>query len=38
MKDKCPACEAKRVHTAEEWEQFHPQAGEGFKKGDGREG
>jgi hypothetical protein len=35
--DTCPACAAKRIHKPEEWDRYHPQAGTGFKKGDGRE-
>ena len=25
----CPACEARRRHTADEWKLYHPQAGQG---------
>jgi hypothetical protein len=31
----CPACVFQRVHTGKEWEEFHPDAGTGFKRGDG---
>lgn len=27
---ECPACVAKRLHTEEEWREFHPKAGSGF--------
>lgn len=28
----CPSCEANRLHTAEDWKQFHPDAGTGTHK------
>jgi hypothetical protein len=28
----CPACTGKRLHTPEEWIQFHPWAGHGCMK------
>ena len=34
----CPACEAKRRHSDDEWKQFHPFAGQGFTHGQGWQG
>jgi hypothetical protein len=28
--EQCPACKDRRVHTDEEWEQYHPEAGRGY--------
>ena len=31
----CPACEAHRVHSPEEWREFHPLAGHGYTRESG---
>jgi hypothetical protein len=30
----CPACDAKRIHTCQEYFTFHPDAGKGKRKGE----
>jgi hypothetical protein len=35
MVEDCPACIEKRVHTAEEWRDYHPLAGHGYSEGQG---
>jgi hypothetical protein len=27
----CPACQLKRMHKLEEWQVYHPQAGQGIR-------
>lgn len=29
---RCPACQESRLHTAEEWAKFHPEAGKGINE------
>lgn len=29
----CPACAEKRLHTEEDWQQYHPYRGHGYTKG-----